>query len=227
MPINIRESNLAVFLLVSLLIHGILFWLATRLKLEKPVTPATEVPIELVAEKEESPPPPAPGLPQTASPSEIKPVKVTPEKIDVFAEKPVQIAQVETPWQEVKIPEKKDLPAFSSQEVPVLPEATSDKAKTAKKSFKEYFARVRRLIAANKYYPLSARMAGYTDKIEVSFVIDAHGQVSEIKVERPSEYKVLNQAAIKTIKRAAPFPPPPEELNPPLKLRVTIKYEIE
>ncbi|AEH45847.1 TonB family protein [Thermodesulfatator indicus DSM 15286] len=227
MAFNVRESNLAMFLLVSLVIHGLLFWLATRLKLENTITPATEIPIELVAEEEESPPPPAPNLPQLTEPSEVNPLKITPEKIDISAEKPIKIAQVNPIWQEINIPERQDLPKISSPEVPVLPEATSLKPKRAKKQFKEYFAKVRRLIAANKYYPLSARMAGYTGRIGVSFVVDAQGRVSEITIEKPSQYEILNQAAVKTIKRAAPFPPPPRGLNPPLRLKVTIKYQLD
>jgi protein TonB len=62
--------------------------------------------------------------------------------------------------------------------------------------------------------------------VKVKFVISASGSVSEIRVVKGTGFEVIDQAAINTILRAAPFPPLPEgvprlTLTVPIRIRVT------
>ncbi|WP_245451313.1 energy transducer TonB family protein [Georhizobium profundi] len=59
-------------------------------------------------------------------------------------------------------------------------------------------------------YPAAARRDRLTGEVHVSFTIAAGGGVSGISVVRSSGSPVLDQAAIETVQRAAPFPQIPQ-----------------
>jgi len=111
--------------------------------------------------------------------------------------------------------------------LPGLPKKGKGQEVGARAPVSGYLLQIRRLIERKKRYPLRARLAGYQGEVTVSFVIAANGQVEETEILRPSPYEILNQAAKRTVERAAPFPPPPRELKPPLKLVVKLVYHLE
>lgn len=55
-------------------------------------------------------------------------------------------------------------------------------------------------------YPAEARRDRLTGEVHVSFTVSASGGVSGVSVVRSSGYPALDQAAIATVQRAAPFP---------------------
>jgi periplasmic protein TonB len=59
-------------------------------------------------------------------------------------------------------------------------------------------------------YPAAARRDRLTGEVHVSFTVAAGGGVSGISVVRSSGSPVLDQAAIETVQRAAPFPQIPQ-----------------
>jgi protein TonB len=59
-------------------------------------------------------------------------------------------------------------------------------------------------------YPAEARRDRLSGEVHVSFTVSANGGVGGISVVRSSGYPVLDQAAIATVQRAAPFPAIPE-----------------
>lgn len=59
-------------------------------------------------------------------------------------------------------------------------------------------------------YPAAARRDRLTGEVHVSFTVSAGGGVSGISVVRSSGSPVLDQAAIETVQRAAPFPQIPQ-----------------
>jgi TonB family protein len=68
-------------------------------------------------------------------------------------------------------------------------------------------------IAQAKIYPSLARERKQQGKAFLSFKLDRNGKILELSVENSSGYKILDQAAIRAIKEAAPFPTIPESLN--------------
>jgi protein TonB len=61
-------------------------------------------------------------------------------------------------------------------------------------------------------YPAAARARGQRGVVQVAFAIDRQGRVISSKVAHPSGYAALDQAALETLQKAQPFPPPPANL---------------
>ena len=60
-------------------------------------------------------------------------------------------------------------------------------------------------------YPDEARRAGLSGKLKMDVTINADGTVRNISIMRSSGHKVLDEAAIRIVNLAAPFPPFPKE----------------
>jgi protein TonB len=65
---------------------------------------------------------------------------------------------------------------------------------------------IRRRIEEAKIYPESARREGIQGTVEVRFRIATDGSVDTVEIARPSGFSVLDEAAQRTIRRAAPYP---------------------
>lgn len=65
---------------------------------------------------------------------------------------------------------------------------------------------VRNHLERFKYYPSSARRRGIIGEVEVAFELDAKGQAGMLKVLSASGYRILDDAALETVRRAQPFP---------------------
>ncbi len=63
----------------------------------------------------------------------------------------------------------------------------------------------------NLNYPDAARRRGLHGDVMLTVVIDTHGQVRGVTVNTSSGYPVLDNAAIRIVHLAAPFPPIPRE----------------
>jgi len=66
--------------------------------------------------------------------------------------------------------------------------------------------RVRRHLEHFKYYPASARRRGIEGQVEVAFDLDARGMASRLQLLSRSGYRILDRAALETVRRASPFP---------------------
>lgn len=72
-------------------------------------------------------------------------------------------------------------------------------------SIKSYKAYVLNRIASKKTYPLSARKKGCEGKVKIHLLIDRDGKILALEVCEPCDYEVLNNAALKSVEKAAPF----------------------
>lgn len=83
--------------------------------------------------------------------------------------------------------------------------------------FKEIWGRyansIQLKIAQAKTYPSIARERKQQGKAFLSFKLDKNGDILELSIENSSGYKILDQAAIRAIQEAAPFPQIPVSLN--------------
>ena len=92
---------------------------------------------------------------------------------------------------------------------------------------KDYFDMMRMKIEGNKIYPEKARRLHQQGNVRVFFVIGPAGEVLSLKIIKPSRYPMLNQAALKAVKKSVPFPRPPSSLfKGDLKLELTIQFEL-
>ncbi len=84
-----------------------------------------------------------------------------------------------------------------------------------------YLARIQERIHASKYYPPRARRRFWQGTVELRFVVRRDGRVEEVLVSRSSGYRDLDDGAVRTLERAAPFEPIPAEL-PEGRLRISL-----
>ncbi len=80
----------------------------------------------------------------------------------------------------------------------------------------------------NQFYPAEARRKKLYGNVRLMVAVDAEGKVLEIRVLKPSGKKVLDQAAIQVVRRAAPYAPFPEEIRKNtdiLEIIRTFKFE--
>ena len=101
-------------------------------------------------------------------------------------------------------------------------EGTSD---DFNKIWGQYTNSIQLKIARAKTYPALARERNQQGKALLSFKLNKEGEILELLVENSSGHEILDEAAIKAIKEAAPFPNIPESLNKNFaSLKITISF---
>jgi protein TonB len=90
-----------------------------------------------------------------------------------------------------------------------------------------YLEMVRLKIERHKEYPEWARIRQIEGRVTVTFVIAPDGGVSSAEVARPSAHQVLDDAALRAVHAASPFPKPPLRLfEGVVPCRVTVVFEL-
>lgn len=72
---------------------------------------------------------------------------------------------------------------------------------------------VRNQVTKAKYYPRVARKRGFEGNPIVAFTLGGKGKLIKLILAQPSDHKILNEAALETIRRGVPYPPIPEQLK--------------
>lgn len=84
---------------------------------------------------------------------------------------------------------------------------------------------VKQRIEKVKRYPSWAKRQGIEGTVYLSFTILSNGTSQDIKIVRPSGFKILDDEAVTTIQRANPFPPIPKEIGTPsVQMEVSIVF---
>jgi protein TonB len=92
---------------------------------------------------------------------------------------------------------------------------------------KGYLEMVRFRIESHKRYPDVARSKQREGRVTILFIITPEGHIRAAKVVKASRYKVLDIAALKAVKDAAPFPkPPPRFFKGEIPLELTVVFEL-
>jgi len=90
-----------------------------------------------------------------------------------------------------------------------------------------YFDMVRLKIERHKKYPDVARIRQIEGRATVRFVIGPDGRVTTLKIIKSTRNTALDRAALDAIKKAAPFPKPPNHLfKGSILLEITIAFEL-
>ncbi|MGA8754443.1 energy transducer TonB [Candidatus Deferrimicrobium sp.] len=88
-----------------------------------------------------------------------------------------------------------------------------------------YFASIKRKIELVWQYPYEAAVAGIQGELAIDFVIARSGAVNSIDLVRGSGSKILDDEAIRAIRKAAPFDPIPAQYKiPSLQIRGRFVY---
>ena len=96
-----------------------------------------------------------------------------------------------------------------------------------KGNLSSYLGSARLKIEKAKRYPREARRRGWEGKVVLSFQINQNGEVGEIAIVQSSSYRELDEEGITTIRRAAPFLPPPLADQDTLEVRVPLVFKLE
>ncbi|MDH3640397.1 MAG: energy transducer TonB, partial [Gammaproteobacteria bacterium] len=92
----------------------------------------------------------------------------------------------------------------------------------------DYAALLKAWVGRHMSYPVHARLNGVEGTAVVRLVMSRDGRVLSYQLERTSGHVELDQEAIRTIKRASPFPPlPPEMTQIELKLRLPLVFSVK
>lgn len=90
-----------------------------------------------------------------------------------------------------------------------------------------YLEMVRLKIERHKVYPDMARIRQIEGRVTIRFVITPEGGIRAVEIARTSRQKVLDKAALRAVKAAAPFPKPPGRLfEGEIPLELTIVFEL-
>ncbi|MEA3544132.1 MAG: TonB family protein [Thermodesulfobacteriota bacterium] len=76
-----------------------------------------------------------------------------------------------------------------------------------------YLIHIRQMIEKHLGYPARARRLHISGKVNLHFMITANGDIDEAPILAESSYPILNKAAIRAVKQAAPFPQPQRKIN--------------
>ncbi|MDO6784697.1 energy transducer TonB [Neptunomonas phycophila] len=80
-------------------------------------------------------------------------------------------------------------------------------------ALQSYNALLQAKLAKYKRYPIASRRRGEEGEVRLHFVVDRSGKVLEHSIKGSSGSKRLDDAVLKMLKKAQPFPPFPDEIT--------------
>jgi periplasmic protein TonB len=110
---------------------------------------------------------------------------------------------------EIALPQPKQDQAPAPEAPASSPATAPPKQRASAAQIASWNRRVAQTIARHKVYPAAARARRETGDVEITFTLESNGTVASSRVIRSSGHAALDQEALDTIRRAAPFPPPP------------------
>ena len=184
------------------------------------------------------------GLPEFKKPL-LKPLEMSVTISTSPIQKPIE--QIETPQSIKKVEpvQKKITPIIDknatsiAQPIPkeVAPPAPAEAiSKTPNivpqeqvtQHLESYSSLLANAIAKYKQYPKIAQMRGWQGTVIADLEIDSKGSVVSVKIKKSSTYEVLDNEALEMIKKASPFPTPPESLRGKnFNVLVPISFKLE
>ena len=123
-----------------------------------------------------------------------------------------------SPSEPVKTPPTRQTPSPSSSAAVNRVSLDQEAAKFLK-ALESHISRYQR-------YPEAARRDGVHGKVQLVFSMLRDGTVTDVRIESSSGYSVLDQAAIDTIRRAAPLPRIPAELPERLDILFPTAFDL-
>lgn len=205
------DLNRAIFL--SLLIH-LMFLVNFAGFFKRPPAPPPELQItfqKLENHVSETIPQPA----QVPKPVEKKIIPI----IKKDAENPIPSQQKPTKEAETKPEEKKE--ATPTQ-------ANSDVKNAGEAALNDFSNILARHIAKFKMYPKIAQMRGWQGELVLEVKLSGDGTLISSKIVRGSGFDVLDAEGLDMVKRASPFPLPPEILEgKSFSILVPIRFKLE
>lgn len=216
-----NEFDLTRAIFLSLLVH-LMFLINVSGLFKKPLPPPPELQITFQKlDNQVSEPTPKPV--EASKPVEevpkpvIKKIKPIPEKVSE-----IPIPQVQKPT-----PEVSSKPEEKREEAPIA-KPNSDFKNAGEVALNDFSNLLARHIAKFKMYPKIAQMRGWQGEVVLELQLSQDGQLTSSKVIRSSGFDVLDSESLEMVKRASPFPVPPEILkNRSFNILVPIRFKLD
>jgi protein TonB len=201
-------------LVISITLHMLAALEIPAISFEKMIK--KEIIVELAPPKPEAPPPPPPPKPpEPVKPKVVPPPKPVAQKLPTpVVQKSPEVAPPPPPAVIAAAPKAEAPPPTVTAPVappepprPSVNQADVDNAKN------QYGNLLSREVAKHKQYPKIAQMRGWQGDVEVDVQIDGSGNLISSKVRTSSGFEALDKQALEMVKKAAPFPLPPEALR--------------
>lgn len=236
-----NESTLIWAIVCSVLLHAILAIVVPKFNYQDFKKPVQELTIEI-----KKPPPPPPPVAEPEPPQPVEPVKPEPIKPKIEP-KPKPIAKpIERPSPIEEPSAEPPPPAPSVPEViAVAPKADTKPAVVAPapvesprppepspvdvdNALGEYGNLLGRAIAKHKRYPEIARRRNLQGEVLLDLKLDGNGKVLSANVRESSGHEILDNQALEMVRKASPFPAPPEALrNRTFNITVPVSFKLE
>ena len=246
---TINESTLIWAIICSILLHALLMLILPNIQFDPPAKP---IPLEIGIQKSVKPEPVAAQpeqpvekpveepKPEIKKPEPIKKI-VEPKPITKTVEAPSPVTEVEpiTPPVETPAPaviavEPKPNtapvavvapPAPPAPEVVTVLERSQAEVDNA---LGEYGTLLGRAIAKHKQYPRIAQTRGWKGEELLDLKLDGNGKVLSAGIRQGSGYEALDKQALEMVRKASPFPAPPEALrNRTFNITVPVSFKLE
>ena len=159
-------------------------------------------------------PKPAPTPAQSTPPAEAKPEparkKVAKKVAPAPARKPQKTSDAK-PTESPSTESKQAQP--EAQEQPAVAEYPPALSPWINDIENRYLTELRDAILDQRRYPQRARRLMQEGTVTISFLLLANGEIKQVSMEKSSGHRLLDNAAIKSLKRLKKFKPIPEELQ--------------
>ncbi len=195
---------------ISMAIHIIL--MVGLPELNKPILIPQEMSVTISSSPIQKP------IEKIETPEPVKKVEPIQKKITPIIDKnAISVAQP-TP--------KEVAPAPPAETVSKIPNIVPQEQLT--QHLESYSSLLANAIAKYKQYPKIAQMRGWQGTVIADLEIDSKGTVISIKIKKSSTYEVLDNEALEMIRKASPFPAPPESLRGKnFNVLVPISFKLE
>lgn len=187
--------------------------------------PAPQPPEPVIEEKPE--PAPQPPKPEIKPKPEKKPViKEAPSPI---AEPPSKVTQEQPPAPPpvmTAAPKAETSPVVTAPPPPEPPKGPSQADIDDARNL--YGGLLTREIAKHKQYPRVAQMRGWQGEAMIELKIDGSGSLISSRIVTSSGFEVLDKQGLDMVRKASPFPPPPEALRGRnFEILVPVSFKLE
>ena len=238
---SFNESTLIWAVICSALLHATLAAVLPNFKFDISKDKSQPLTVEIM-----QPVPPAPimlpepVLPEPAVEAQpIKKPKLITELVKPIPKKSPELAPIEevsaepvtaepTPPNVITASPKVDVPPVISLPPPEPPKKTEPSENDVSDARAQYGSTLGRAIAKHKSYPKIANMRGWQGECLLDLKIDGDGNVLSVNVRESSGHESLDKQALEMVRKASPFPAPPEALRGrSFNISVPVSFKIE
>ncbi len=227
-------------LICSVLLHVLLVVIVPDFKFEIRKDKPQALTVEIM-----QPTPPAPvALPEPVVPEpvepepikkEIKPVepvkpvrKKSPEPVPIEEPTPEPATAEPQPPSVITAAPKIDAPPVITAPAPEPPKKIEPNENEINNALSQYGSTLGMAIAKHKSYPKIAQMRGWQGECLLDLKIDSNGTVLSANIKESSGYDSLDNQALEMVRKASPFPAPPEALRGrSFNITVPVSFRLE